>query len=86
MVTQPLEYRRCKYAVEKLTEKAEERGLYYTKRPTNIDGSADAEKSLKRGQVKKTDLVRAMQKTLERKKSSQKVEKTTMPGDIMIEE
>ena len=53
LVTQLLEYRKYKYAAERLTEKAEERSLYYTKEPMNIDGLADAEKPLKRGQVKK---------------------------------
>ena len=32
LVTQLLEYRKYKYAAERLTEKAEERSLYYTKR------------------------------------------------------
>ena len=31
LVTQLLEYRKYKYAAERLTEKAEERSLYYTK-------------------------------------------------------
>lgn len=86
LVTQLLEYRKYKYAAERLTEKAEERSLYYTKEPMNIDGLADAEKPLKRGQVKKIDLIRAMQKILERKKFSQKVEKTITPDDTTIEE
>ena len=86
LVTQLLEYRKYKYAAEKLTEKAEERSLYYTKDPMNIDGLADVEKPLKRGQVKKIDLIRAMQKILERKKFSQKVEKTITPDDTTIEE
>ncbi len=79
MVTQLLEYRKYKYAAERLTEKAEERSLYYTKEPMNIDGLADAEKPLKRGQVKKIDLIRAMQKILERKKFSQKWKKRSRP-------
>ena len=86
LVTQLLEYRKYKYAAEKLTEKAEERSLYYTKDPMNIDGLADVEKPLKRGQVKKIDLIRAMQKILERKKFSQKMEKTITPDDTTIEE
>ncbi|MGQ4824256.1 segregation/condensation protein A, partial [Enterococcus faecalis] len=49
LVTQLLEYRKYKYAAERLTEKAEERSLYYTKEPMNIDGLPDAEKPLKRG-------------------------------------
>lgn len=46
LVTQLLEYRKYKYAAEKLTEKAEERSLYYTKDPMNIDGLADVRKTV----------------------------------------
>ncbi|WP_206215457.1 MULTISPECIES: segregation/condensation protein A [unclassified Enterococcus] len=86
LVTQLLEYRKFKYAAEKLTEKAEERSLYYTKEPMVVDGLVGQDRPLKRGQVKKVDLFRAMQKILERKKFSQKVEKTITPDDTTIEE
>ncbi|MEQ6206087.1 segregation/condensation protein A [Enterococcus mundtii] len=86
LVNQLLEYRKFKYAAEKLTEKAEERSLYFTKEPSAIDELLGQEKPLKRGQVKKIDLFQAMQKILERKKFAQKEEKTIAPDDATIEE
>ena len=86
LVNQLLEYRKYKYAAEQLTEKAQERSLYYTKEPVSVDDLIKEEKPLKRGQVKKIDLFRAMEKILERKKFSEKVEKTIAPDDTTIEE
>lgn len=86
LVNQLLEYRKYKYAAEQLTEKAQERSLYYTKEPVAVDDLIGQEKPLKRGQVKKIDLFRAMEKILERKKFSEKVEKTITPDDTTIEE
>lgn len=86
LVNQLLEYRKYKYAAEQLTEKAQERSLYYTKEPVSVDDLIKEEKPLKRGQVKKIDLFRAMEKILERKKFSEKVEKTISPDDTTIEE
>nr|WP_083571975.1 segregation/condensation protein A [Enterococcus thailandicus] len=86
LVMQLLEYRKYKYAAEKLVEKAEERSLYYSKEPTMVEDLAEKELPLKRGQVKKVDLFRAMQAILERKQFSQKVEKTIAPDDTTIEE
>ena len=86
LVNQLLEYRKYKYAAEQLTEKAQERSLYYTKEPVAVDDLIGQEKPLKRGQVKKIDLFHAMEKILERKKFSEKVEKTITPDDTTIEE
>ncbi|MGM9903043.1 segregation/condensation protein A [Enterococcus hirae] len=86
LVNQLLEYRKFKYAAEKLSEKAEERSLYYTKEPSAIDDILGKEKPLKRGQVKKIDLFQAMQKILERKKFAKKEEKTITPDEATIED
>lgn len=86
LVNQLLEYRKYKYAAEKLTEKAQERSLYFTKEPLAVDDLIGQERPLKRGQVKQVDLFRAMQKILERKQFSKKIEKTIAPDDTTIEE
>lgn len=85
LVNQLLEYRKYKYAAEQLAEKAQERSLYYTKDPVAVDDLIGQEKPLKRGQVKKIDLFRAMEKILERNKFSRKIEKTITPDDTTIE-
>ncbi|EPH94614.1 ScpA/B protein [Enterococcus faecalis 13-SD-W-01] len=86
LVAQLLEYRKYKYAATQLSEKAEERSLYFTKEPMEIDDLADTEAPLKRGQVKKVDLFRAIQSILEKNKFSQTVESTIAPDDTTIEE
>ncbi|OJG81792.1 segregation and condensation protein A [Enterococcus ratti] len=86
LVNQLLEYRKYKYAAEQLIEKAQERSLYYTKEPVSLANFIGKEKTLKRGQVKKLDLFQAMERILERKKFSKKVEKTITPDNTTIEE
>ena len=50
LVAQLLEYRKFKYAAEQLSEKAEERSLYYTKDPMDVDEYKEEEDQLRANQ------------------------------------
>ena len=74
LVAQLLEYRKFKYAAEQLSEKAEERSLYYTKDPMDVDEYKEEEDQLRANQFNTIDLFLAFQKMIEKKKNRQVLE------------
>jgi len=50
LVAQLLEYRKYKYAADRLSEKAEERSQYYTKDPMDMDEYQEVEQELAKNQ------------------------------------
>lgn len=86
LVAQLLEYRKYKYAAEKLSERADERSLYYTKDPMNVDAFKERDVALKKDALKPIDLFEAFHQLLERKKNEEKIETTITSEDTTIEE
>ena len=86
LVAQLLEYRKFKYAATVLHEKEEERKLYYTKEPMDMDDYKEEDTTLPPNQIKTIDLFLAFHAMLEKKKNRQPVETTVASDDVSIEE
>lgn len=86
LVAQLLEYRKFKYAAEQLSKKAEERSLYYTKDPMDVDEYKEEEDQLRANQFNTIDLFLAFQKMIEKKKNRQVLETKISPDESTIDE
>jgi segregation and condensation protein A len=86
LVAQLLEYRKFKYAAEVLSEKADERSLYYTKEPMDVDQYKDYNPKLPLNQLNTIDLFLAFHSMLEKRKKKKVVETTVATDDVTIEE
>ncbi len=86
LVAQLLEYRKFKYAATVLHEKEEERKLYYTKEPMDMDDYKEEDTTLPPNQINTIDLFLAFHAMLEKKKNRQPVETTVASDDVSIEE
>lgn len=86
LVAQLLEYRKYKYAADRLSEKAEERSQYYTKDPMDMDEYQEVEQELAKNQLNTIDLFLAFHKMLEKKKKRQVIETTIRADESSIEE
>lgn len=86
LVAQLLEYRKFKYAAEQLSEKAEERSLYYTKDPMDVDEYKEEEDQLRANQFNTIDLFLAFKKMIEKKKNRQVLETKISPDESTIDE
>ena len=75
-----------KYAAEQLSEKAEERSLYYTKDPMDVDEYKEEEDQLRANQFNTIDLFLAFQKMIEKKKNRQVLETKISPDESTIDE
>ena len=64
-----IEYRKFKYAATVLHEKEEERKLYYTKEPMDMDDYKEEDTTLPPNQINTIDLFLAFHAMLEKKKS-----------------
>ncbi|WP_265460171.1 segregation/condensation protein A [Enterococcus sp. HY326] len=86
LVAQLLEYRKFKYAAEVLSEKAEERSLYFTKEPTDISSYQEKPNQRPTVQLNTIDLFFAFHQMLEKRRKKQPLETTITSDNISIEE
>lgn len=86
LVAQLLEYRKYKYAAEQLSEKAEERSLYFTKDPMDVDAYKEKSDELAANRFNTIDLFLAFHKMLEKKKSRKVLETKITPDESTIDE
>jgi segregation and condensation protein A len=86
LVAQLLEYRKYKYAAEQLSEKAEERSLYFTKDPMDVDAYKENKDELVANRFNTIDLFMAFHKMLEKKKSRKVLETKITPDENTIDE
>lgn len=86
LVAQLLEYRKYKYAAQQLSEKAEERSLYYTKNPMDVDEYKEKDDQLALNQFTTIDLFLAFHKMLEKKKKRKVLETKITVDESTIEE
>ena len=84
LVAQLLEYRKYKFAAERLLEKSEERQLYFTKDPMDVDEYKE-EQNLAKNQLNAIDLFLAFHTMLEKKNKRKKIETTIRADDRSIE-
>lgn len=85
LVQQLVEYRKYKYAAEKLADKAKERSQYYTKKPMDLQDYTH-EQTLDQNQVNTIDLFLAFHQLLEKKKRQQVMQATIAADEFSIEE
>ena len=86
LVAQLLEYRKYKYAADRLSEKADERSQYYTKDPMDVDEYKETERELEKNQLNTIDIYLAFQSILEKKKKRQVIETTIRADESSIED
>ncbi|KAF1301076.1 segregation/condensation protein A [Enterococcus saccharolyticus] len=86
LVSQLLEYRKYKYAADKLSEKAIERSQYFTKDPMDMDEYKETEQELQKNQINTIDLFLAFHSMLEKKKKRRAIESTIRADESSIEE
>lgn len=86
LVAQLLEYRKYKYAADRLLEKAEERSLYFTKDPMDVDDYKEEEPALEKDRLNAIDLFLAFHNMLAKKKKRQVIETTIRADESSIEE
>ncbi len=86
LVAQLLEYRKYKYAADRLSEKADERSQYYTKDPMDVDEYKETERELEKNQLNTIDLFLAFHSMLEKKKKRQVIETTIRADESSIED
>lgn len=86
LVAQLLEYRKYKYAATVLKEKEEDRSLYYTKEPSNLDAFKGEIPPLAPNEVNTIDLFLAFHDILERRKNKQPRETTITTDNNTIAE
>ena len=85
LVQQLVEYRKYKYAAEKLADKAQERSQYYTKKPMDLQDYT-TEQKLDQNQINTIDLFLAFHQLLEKKKRQQVMQATIAADEFSIEE
>lgn len=86
LVQQLLEYRKYKYAASVLSEKEEERSLFYTKAPMDLSDYEEELLPLPQNQLNTIDLFLALHDVLQRKKSNQPVETTVTTETITVDQ
>lgn len=86
LVAQLLEYRKFKYAAEVLSEKAEERSLYYTKEPMDVSKYQEKAPQPLSKQMTTIDLFLAFHQMLEKRKKRRPLKTTVTTEYISIEE
>lgn len=86
LVSQLLEYRKFKYAAEVLSDKAKERGDYFTKEPMDVDDYKEDNPLLPTNQFNTIDLFLAFHNMLEKKKKRQVIETTITSDEATIDD
>lgn len=86
LVQQLLEYRKYKYAANLLSEKASERGQYFSKEPMDLSDYKENNTLLPANQVNTIDLFLAMHDVLQRKKLNRPQDSVVSGETITIEE
>lgn len=86
LVAQLLEYRKYKYAAERLSEKAAERSQYFTKEPMDVDEFKESSTELQKDQLNTIDLFLAFHQMLEKRKKRKVLETTITADENTIEE
>lgn len=86
LVAQLLEYRKFKYAAEVLSEKAEERSLYYTKEPMDVSQYQEKTYVEPAKQMSTIDLFLAFHQMLEKRHKKEPLKTTVTTEEISIEE
>lgn len=86
LVEQLLEYKKYKEAATVLKEKEEERGLLFTKAPSDLSDYTSKESITSLAPLSVYDLIGAYQKLLRRKKLKRPLQTTITKQDIPIEE
>lgn len=86
LVQQLLEYRKYKYAATVLSEKEQERSLFYTKAPMDLSDYEEEVLPLPENQLNTIDLFLALHDVLQRKKKNQPRETTVAAESITIDQ
>jgi segregation and condensation protein A len=86
LVDQLLEYRKYKYAAHLLTQKEEERKLYFSKDPMNTQEYKEVEIELPQSQYNTVDLFLAFHQMLQKRKESQIQETLIEAQGVSVEE
>ncbi|MDH6364930.1 segregation and condensation protein A [Enterococcus sp. PF1-24] len=86
LVAQLLEYRKFKYAAEVLSDRADERSLYYSKEAMDVSQYREEVAVKPEKQFNTIDLFLAFHNMLEKRKKKQPVETTITSEEISIEE
>lgn len=86
LVQQLLEYRKYKYAASVLSEKEQERSLFFTKAPMDLSDYEEEILPLPKNQLNKIDLFLALHDVLQRKKRNQPIETTVATESITIDQ
>ncbi|MBU5364461.1 segregation/condensation protein A [Enterococcus devriesei] len=86
LVQQLLEYRKYKYAASVLSEKEQERSLFYTKAPMDLSDYEEEILPLPQNQLNTIDLFLALHDVLQRKKRNQPVETTVTTETITVDQ
>ena len=86
LVQQLLEYRKYKYAASVLSEKEEERSLFYTKAPMDLSEYEEEILPLPKNQLYTIDLFLALHDVLQRKKRNQTIETTVTAETITVDQ
>ena len=86
LVQQLLEYRKYKYAASVLSEKEQERSLFFTKAPMDLSDYEEEILPLPKNQLNTIDLFLAFHDVLQRKKRNQPIETTVATESITIDQ
>ncbi|MDN6218038.1 MAG: segregation/condensation protein A [Enterococcus sp.] len=86
LVQQLLEYRKYKYAASVLSEKEQERCLFFTKAPMDLSDYEEEILPLPKNQLNTIDLFLALHDVLQRKKRNQPIETTVATESITIDQ
>lgn len=86
LVQQLLEYRKYKYAASVLSEKEQERSLFFTKAPMDLSDYEGEILPLPKNQLNTIDLFLALHDVLQRKKRNQPIETTVATESITIDQ
>ncbi len=86
LVQQLLEYRKYKYAASVLSEKEQERSLFFTKAPMDLSDYEEEIFPLPKNQLNTIDLFLALHDVLQRKKRNQPIETTVATESITIDQ
>lgn len=86
LVQQLLEYRKYKYAASVLSEKEQERSLFFTKAPMDLSDYEEEILPLPKNQLNTIDLFLALHDVLQRKKRNQPIETTVATESITIDQ
>lgn len=86
LVQQLLEYRKYKYAASILSEKEQERSLFYTKPPMDLSDYEEEILPLPKNQLNTIDLFLALHDVLQRKKKNHPIETTVTSESITVDQ